>query len=231
MADISTITLSNGKTYNIKDAVARSIQGGAIAIKGTTTTVLTDNATTNPITISGSSYTALPNDAVFYGNKEFVFDGTKWHEFGDMSGLGDLAKKSSATGNYTPEGTVSQPTFSGEQMTSTGNFTPSGTVSAPTISIKTAGATTNVNSITDVGTLPSLSITVDEETENMAISFNAGTLPTKGETITVKTGDAAYESSAPSFSGSSGAVSVTGTPAGTVTAPTFSGTPATITVS
>lgn len=92
MADISKITMPSGTTYNIKDSVARSQIGGAIKIKGTTTTALTDGATTNPITIGGNSYTAVANDAVFYGNKEFVFDGTQWHEFGDMTGLGDLAQ-------------------------------------------------------------------------------------------------------------------------------------------
>ena len=128
MADISQIKLPSGTLYNIKDAVARASLGGAIIIKGTTTTALTDEATTNPITINGESYTAVANDAVFYSKKEFVFDGTKWHEFGDMSGLGDLATKDSASGTYTPAGTVSQPTFTGSSMTATGNFTPSGSI-------------------------------------------------------------------------------------------------------
>lgn len=66
---------------------------GGIILVGTTTTQLTDGATTNPITVDGQSYTAQPNDAVIYGNKEFLFDGTYWHEFGDMSGLGSAAYK------------------------------------------------------------------------------------------------------------------------------------------
>lgn len=60
---------------------------GGIILVGETTTALEDNATTNPITVDGQSYTAQPNDAVIYQNKEFLFDGTKWHEFGDLSGL------------------------------------------------------------------------------------------------------------------------------------------------
>lgn len=90
--------VDTGKTYMFdKDNVTWyevSIGGGGgggtsggIILVGETTTALTDNATTNPITINGSSYTAQPNDAVIYGNKEFLFDGTKWHEFGDLSGL------------------------------------------------------------------------------------------------------------------------------------------------
>ena len=256
MPDISSITLANGKTYNLKDALARSIQAGAIRIVGKTTTLITDESATNPITINGETYTALINDAVFFGRKEFIFDGSKWHEFGDMTGLGDLATKSSASTTYTPEGTINHLDFSGTQMSSTGKYTPtgivsanennngnyqpSGTISKPEVQLKTAGSTTTVNSITDVGTLPVLTMEVDEELENLAISFNSGTLPTKGENTTVKTSDAVYESSTPiftgakvqlAFNGSEGDINVYGTPEGSVTQPIFSGTAAEITVS
>lgn len=60
---------------------------GGIILVGETTTALIDGARTNPIMVNGNSYTAQSNDAVIYGNKEFLFDGTKWHEFGDLSGL------------------------------------------------------------------------------------------------------------------------------------------------
>ena len=48
--------------------------------------------------------------------------------FALSSGLGSLATKNSASGSYTPAGSVSQPTFTGSAMTSTGKFTPEGTV-------------------------------------------------------------------------------------------------------
>ena len=119
MAELSRITLPSGTTYDLKDAVARQAITGAITLKGTTTTALKDEATTNPIIVNGESYTAVANDAVFYGKAEFVFDGTMWHEFGDMTGLGALARKDSASGSYTPAGTVSQPTFTGDTGTVT----------------------------------------------------------------------------------------------------------------
>lgn len=50
--------------------------------KGTTTTVLENGSTTNPIVIDGESYTAVFGDVVVYGYTEFVFDGTAWSEFG-----------------------------------------------------------------------------------------------------------------------------------------------------
>lgn len=158
MPEISKITLPNGNTYDIKDTVARASMSGAIVLKGVTTTALADEATTNPIVIDGSSYTAKANDAVFYNKKEFVFDGTKWHEFGDMSGLGALATKDSASTSYTPAGTVSQPTFKGTASTVTvtaststsGNYTPAGTVSQPTF---TGESTTFTGSFTPAGSV------------------------------------------------------------------------------
>lgn len=316
MADISKITLPSGTTYNIKDAQARAdianiqtLVTGAMWYAGVTTTALTDGSTTATLVIDGESKTFTSSDAgavVIYGEEEFVWNGTKWQEFGSTGSLKALAFKDSASGSYTPsgtvsqptftgssssvtitatdntsgnyqpKGTVSQPTFTGSSTTSTGSFTPEGTVSvstnattnktatvspassgtatytpggnvsAPTISVATAGSTTTVNSITAVGTLPEWTGTVSSE--NLTISWSAGTLPTKGSNTTVKTGDAAYSATAPTFTGtgvrlvtgniavpntytatftgSSGSVSVTGTPSGTVSQPTFTGTKA-----
>lgn len=58
---------------------------GGIILVGETTTALTDGATTNPIVVDGQSYMAQPNDAVIYGNKEFLYTGARWIEFGDVS--------------------------------------------------------------------------------------------------------------------------------------------------
>ena len=69
----------------------------------------------------------------------------------------------SATGDstYTPAGSVAAPSFTGTTATivinggsGTSTYTPGGTVSTPSITMQTAGSTTTVNSITNVGTLP-----------------------------------------------------------------------------
>lgn len=281
MADISQIKLPNGTTYNIKDANARErIEAleSFTTYLGVTTTALTDGATTNPIKINDKDVTAQAGNIVLHGNQEFIFDGTHWNLFGDLSALGALAYKNTASGSYTPAGTVSQPSFTGDTMNSTGSFTPAGNVtltngnktaavspassgtatytpagdvSAPTISVKTAGTTTTVNSITDVGKLPTMP-TYTVASEVLTITAGSpGTLPTKGSNQTVKTGDAAYQATAPeftgtgvrlvtgnisvptsaSFSGTAGAVSVSGTPSGTVSQPKFTGTTGSVTVS
>lgn len=151
MADLSKLTF-NGTTYDLKDAVARATMAGAIVILGTTTTELVDGATTNPITVGGESVTAVANNAVFYGNKEFVFDGTNWHEFGDMTGLGDLAQHDlddiefeTTIGTTTAETTVDAPTATTTATTSNvtttvapaqsgeTTYTPAGTISGAAI--------------------------------------------------------------------------------------------------
>lgn len=187
MPDISKITLPSGTTYDIKDAVARASAAGGIKFRGVTTTPIADGDTTATYVINGETLTAENGDMVIYGNKELVYStvDNKWHELGDTTDLGDLAYKDSATGSVTPAGTIS----------------------TPTINIDSAGATTTVNSITAVGTLPAWSATVANE--NLTISWDTGTLPTKGADTTVKTGDATYTSTQPTFSGTAATVTVT----------------------
>ena len=132
---ISQITLPSGSTYDIKDAGARELIEALQSYSeylGVTTTALSEGATTNPIVIGGENVTAKKGNIANYGAKEFIFNGSAWQEFGDLSAIGALGYKSSASGSYTPAGTVSQPTFSGSEMTATGKFTPAGSVAAPT---------------------------------------------------------------------------------------------------
>lgn len=120
-------------TYDIKDAYARErLEGLASALYwiGVTTTVLTDGATTNPISVGGNDVTASAGAVAQYNTIEFVWNGTAWQELG-RGDLGSLAFKNSASGTYTPAGTVS---------VTEGDDT-----------------TTTVNSITAVGTLPEFS--------------------------------------------------------------------------
>lgn len=277
-AYISKITLPSGSTYYIKDEEVRELISDIekyTKYLGVATTALSDGATTNPITINGESVTAESGNIATYNNKEFIFNGTAWQEFGDLSGLGSLAYKNSASGSYTPAGSVSKPTFTGTSKTVTvtgtpsgsvtittadntnGNYqpkgsvslttaqqvlevngspvtgtqtktytpegsvnlstrdlayyvtptiegsgdgyTPAGSVAAPTISRKTEGTKTSVNSITSDGSLPAWGATVSNE--ELTISWNAGSTPTHETVQNVRIGDATYQASAPTFSG------------------------------
>ena len=133
---------------------------------------------------------------------------------------GDLAYKDSASGS----GTVSVPatfisTFTGGSGsvtvtgTTTGDvsltksnvtvskastgattYTPEGSVSAPTISVSSAGATSTVANVTDVGSMPTYTVS------NEVLTITGGAVPTTSN-VTVKTGDASYTASTPTFTG------------------------------
>lgn len=175
-----------------------------------------------------------------------------------------------STGSYQPAGSVSvstnattNKTATVSTATGTATYTPGGTVSAPTISVKTAGTTTNslkpvtaktvVNALataTPGATAPSNAITYYDVTGEVLSLYQIGATTTDsvtlGSAVTVKTGDAAYQSTTPTFSGTgvrlvtgsiavpntytasftgtTATLSVTGTTTGTVSQPTFSGT-------
>ena len=161
MPNIKQITLPSGNTYDIVDAGARELIAELQQYTdylGVTTTPLTDGASTNPITIDGQSVTAKKGNIANYQSKEFIYNGSVWQEFGDLSGLGALAYKDSASGSYTPSGTVSKPTFTGDQSTVTitatnnasGNYTPTGSISKPTF---TGDALTSTGNYTPAGSV------------------------------------------------------------------------------
>lgn len=187
MSDISKIKVGS-TSYDIKDADARSRIAALESYSdflGVTTTQLVDGVTTSPvITINGDSVTAKKGNIAIYGSAEFIYDGTVWQEFGDLSALqnllGDLAYEDTAEGSFTPAGTVSSPSIS---------VTPT---------------TANVTGVLNAGTLPSM--TYDSATETL--EFNAGALVTLATSIAVMTSATAALDSDPVFSGTAGTVTV-----------------------
>ena len=80
---------SNDTSVATTAFVKNAISGlsGAMHFRGTTTTAITDGSTTNPITISGSSYTAAAGDVVLRevttGNIfEYIWTGSAWEMLG-----------------------------------------------------------------------------------------------------------------------------------------------------
>ena len=115
--------VKGGNTLHLKDAEARqeiedikSSITGAMHYVGVTTSALSDGATTNPIVVEGENVTAKAGDVAIYGELEFVFNGTKWQEYGSTGSLKALAFKDNASGDYTPAGTnaPSAVTFAGQ---------------------------------------------------------------------------------------------------------------------
>lgn len=197
MANIKQITLPSGNTYDLVDAGARELIADLqnyTDYLGVTTTTISDGSTTNPITINNTSVTAKKGNIVNYGSKEFIWNGSAWQEFGDLSGLGSLAFKNSASGTYTPSGSVSAPSFTGSSSTvtistqdnSSGNYQPKGSVSQPIFS---GDAMTSTGNFTPEGSV-SLSTTNKTATVSPAASGTATYTPEgtcSGTAVTLNT--------------------------------------------
>lgn len=102
---ISKINIA-GVVYDIYDKEARDLLAKTLVFVGVTTTAVSDGATT-PATYGGLSGITIPpghvagdpldaGTVVIYNQKEFVWDGSKWAEFGDLSDL----SLSTTTGNF-----------------------------------------------------------------------------------------------------------------------------------
>lgn len=217
--------------------------------KRATSVTVTTNATTNK---TATVAPAASGEATYTPN-------------GSMSGITWAGSSTTSTGKFTPAGTVTTAnktfavTGSAVPQNGTANYTPNGSVSAPTISLKTAGSTTTIKNPTSVtvaktvvaaapgATAPANAITyysVSDETLSLyQLGYTTGASITTSD-VTVKDGDAEYQSSKPSFTGTGtmlttatikeptggftgteGNVSVTGTPNGSITSQgTFTGT-------
>ena len=159
-----------------------------------------------------------------------------------------------ASGDFTPHGSVgltttsTAPTITGTvSTTSTGNtFQIKGSNAAPTISVKTAGSTNNTlkpvtaKSVVSAlaaaapgATAPANAITyysVSDETLSLyQIGATKEDSVTLGTAVTVKTGDAAYQATAPTFTGQY--VKLTNGAFDLPTAATFTGTEETVSTS
>lgn len=211
MADISVIKLPSGSEYNIKDSWARQAiegLGNPTHFLGESTTLVTDGGKQKP-TVNGEEVNPNAGDIVVYRNGEFIWSGTSWAELGDLSGLGSLAYKDNATGNFTPQGDVSAPSFTGSSSSvnittadnTSGNYQPKGTISG----IEWTGA-----SMTATGKFtPSGNVALTKTNKTATVS------PATSGTVTYTPNG---EVGQPSFTGTAGAISTsaTYTPAGSV---------------
>ena len=233
---------------------------GALAYKDSASGKVTPTGTVSTPTFTGTSsdvtVTVANNNSGNYQPAGTVSQPT-------FSGT---AATISSSATYTPGGNISlsnsnTTTTVSKASSGTATYTPEGSVAAPTISVKTAGSTTTIKNPTKVtvaktvvaaapgATAPNNNITyysVSDETLSLyQLGYTTGDSITTTN-VTVKDGDAAYEASAPTFTGT-GARLVTGnisvpssatftgteatisssasyTPAGNVSQPTFSGT-------
>lgn len=208
---ISKVTLPSGNIYYVKDEEAREqleTLSKYTKFLGVTTTELEDGITTNPITINEESVTAENGNIVIYESKEFIFNGTAWAEFGDLSGLvdelGNFAYIDSISSTYTPSGTITAPSFTGKSVDVTISSQVSGDISA-----------------TFTGSESTIVVKGEVASQDIVISGTAGTATYTPE----------GEITAPAFTGDDVNISIDYTPAGTITNTSFEGTTGDVNVS
>lgn len=219
--ELYRITLPDGTTYNFKDKGARDAIAN---LKNVEPVRSRDAATTpygvtwkdNGVTITGTLVATeelqkfiyfVPasnsekdnfDEYIVLKDEETDPETYFWEKMGStqisIGDLGDLAYKDVASGTYQPEGTVSQPTFSGNELTSTGSVTASGTVSAPSFvgsqgSVSVSGTPsgsinigTGTANYTPGGTVsaPTITVTESKETAYVADSATGGGSVTPG---------------------------------------------------
>lgn len=211
-------------TFDIEDTYARnrlSELTSALYWIGVTTTVLTDGATTNPITVNGLSVTAANGGVAQYfttrydikipttsdpkteGLYEYNISAEQYVATNDetvIEGKVYYAKIDSGI-EYVWNGSAWQELGHGNwgslafKNSASTTYTPAGSISVT----EEADTTTTVNSITNVGTLPSFSVSGE------TLIFSAGTLPTKGSGTTVVTASGARTAA---FSGTEATITV-----------------------
>ena len=110
--------------------------GQALRFLGTSTTAISDGATTNPITVNNESVTVRTGDVVLYGGYEYVWVGSAWEQFGQEGSFSVQGHKHSVTVKGT-----------------TGNNSANTTVASGSVSSSGAGATVVTGSKSSVNVL------------------------------------------------------------------------------
>lgn len=195
---IDKLRLPSGNTYDLVDSGARDLiaaLSGSTRYLGVTTTALTDGSRINPITVDGQSVTVTTGNIVIYQKEEFIWDGTKWNAFGDLSTLGKLATKDNVT-VYKGAGdmvlgedttfTVSKP-----NITMTGSLSDNFVKSYPGTTSKLV--TDTVPNVTSVGSASTWAFQMGtgSDATTLIISGDNSVAPTLGTAKTVATGSLA----------------------------------------
>lgn len=146
---ISRVTLPSGHSYDIKDQEARDLiheLQSTGSYLGITTSNISEGSSINPIVINGTNVTAHNGDWCLHqetrtvgeetvtSNIAYIFNSSnKWQEFSDMTNLGGLAYKDSASGtvnDYVTGVSSASTTVNSKTL----KFTPAGTNAASAVS-------------------------------------------------------------------------------------------------
>lgn len=162
MAEVSIISDGTNQ-FTLRDSVARQqIEqlANRTAYIGVTTTPLHTGDTTKYIIIDGETVEVQRGNIVIYQTSQFLWMGSSWQQFGDMSTLGNLAYANTASAEYEPKGSISNTDI---------DYTPQGSVTT-----ELTPTTETVSEVADDAVLPSVTYDAEEE----CLEFDEGALAT-----------------------------------------------------
>ena len=232
---ISKVTLPSGNTYDLKDEEARELINELASpgqFLGITTSNISEGSSTNPIVIDGTNVTAHQGDWCLHEETvegvtskiAYIFNNNnKWQKFTDMTNLGGLAYKDSASGtvnDYVTGVTSASATVNSKTL----KFTPAGTNEASSVSFA-AHTTATVLKSTVTATVPKTSSTTKYLTKDSAIT-GLGTAST--DTFVKSYPGATSKLSTTTVTGVSGSTTASKATAGTAVAVAKAGTAATV---
>lgn len=232
---ISKVTLPTGNTYDIKDEEARELINELASpgsFLGITTSNISEGSSTNPIVIDGTNVTAHQGDWCLHEETvegvtskiAYIFNNTnKWQKFTDMTNLGGLAYKDSASGtvnDYVTGVSSASTTVNSKTL----KFTPDGTNAASSVSFA-AHTTATVLKSDVTATVPKTSSTPKYLTKDSAIT-GLGTAST--DTFVKSYPGATSKLSTTTVTGVSGSTTASKATAGTAVAVAKAGTAATV---
>lgn len=193
-------TIADGSTsanLPTSAAVASYVDGkmsgltGGMHFKGTTTTAITDGATTKPIKINNADYTPEAGDVVLYNSAEFLWTGTAWEILGDEGSYAlktnteTVIKTATLTKNTLPTLTIDEKTIpnvtavgTAPKLTVTETTIPNVTSAGSAASFTVSGGTLTLTA----GSAPTLGTAIKV---GSASGWSAGTVPTLGTAIKV----------------------------------------------
>ena len=145
-AQISAVN-AGGTEYTLADGIARQgvidnrariddikdIIAGGVNFRGKTAVELTDGATTKSISMAGGStlvveddvagdMVIVPQSITGAEDREFIWDGAKWNEFGTASQLKSFAFADTGSVTITPKGSLSVTAAGAQDAAVTGTF-------------------------------------------------------------------------------------------------------------
>lgn len=160
----------------------------AMQFLGLTTDDVVTNTTKNPISIGGTSTTAVKGDVILYNKKEFIWDGSKWIELGDEGSHVLNTRKITTSGGLSGGGTLEADR---EIYITDGGVTTAKLAATSVTTAKLAASAVTTAKITD-GNVTTAKL-ADNAVTTAKLAANAVTTAkiTDGNVTTVKLADSA----------------------------------------